>query len=292
MHNVTAATLQAGGGPAAEELLGAMARGQLLGTLAFSERATGAHFYSPELKAQRRNGSVRIDGSKRFVTAAGHADVYLVLLANDDGGADCYVVRKDQGGIGFEGAWDGLGMAGNNSITMSFHGVEVTDEARVGEPGAGARLVFDVVAPCFLVGLAAVNVGIAAAAAAAALEPAARPRYSDGTKLAEIQCIQHELADANSEVRAARLAVREAARLADEGEEGALVAVMEAKVRATDTAIGVARRAMEVCGGEGYTRALPVERHMRDALAGTVMAPTNAVLRSWIGRALAGLPVP
>jgi isovaleryl-CoA dehydrogenase len=292
MHNVTAATVAMGGGEATGELLPAMASGEVLGTLAFSERGTGAHFYSPELKAQRSNGHVRIDGRKSFVTSAGHAGVYLALLANDDGGSDCYAIRRDQPGVAFDGSWNGVGMAGNNSIAMSFDGVEVGAAERIGEEGAGASLVFDVVAPFFLVGLAGVNVGIAAAAAAAAIEHASRPRYSDGSKLAEIESIQHTLADMDSDVRAARAVVREAAGLGEAGDPSALVAIMECKVRATDTAASVARRALEVCGGQGYARGVPVERHLRDALAGAVMAPTNGVLRSWIGKALTGLPVP
>ena len=67
---------------------------------------------------------------------------------------------------------------------------------------------------------------------------------------------------------------------------------MEAKVIATEAAVSVTQTALEVCGGQGYTRALPIERHLRDARAGAVMAPTNGVLRNWTGKALAGLPVP
>jgi alkylation response protein AidB-like acyl-CoA dehydrogenase len=86
--------------------------------------------------------------------------------------------------------------------------------------------------------------------------------------------------------------VQEAARLGDAGDDAALVTIMEAKVAATDTAARVTQTSLEVAGGQGYTRALPFERHLRDARAGAVMAPTNAVLRTWIGKALAGLPVP
>jgi alkylation response protein AidB-like acyl-CoA dehydrogenase len=93
-------------------------------------------------------------------------------------------------------------------------------------------------------------------------------------------------------VRQARLLLRDAASLGDTGDEGALVPIMEAKVAATEAAREVTERALEICGGQGYTPALPIERHLRDARAGAVMAPTNGVLRSWIGKALAGLPVP
>ena len=81
MHSVTAATIAAGGGERADEVLAEMATGSL-GTLAFSERGTGAHFYAPELRAERADdGALRISGRKSFVTSGGHASHYLVLVA-------------------------------------------------------------------------------------------------------------------------------------------------------------------------------------------------------------------
>jgi isovaleryl-CoA dehydrogenase len=293
MHSVTAATIAAGGGPRAEQVLREMGEGRLLGTLAFSERGTGAHFYAPELRAERRNGSVSLSGRKSFVTSGGHADVYLVLLQGEaEGTADAYVIEQDQAGVRFDGAWNGLGMSGNSSVGMELEGVELGPDALVGETGKALDLVFAAVAPFFLVGLAAVNVGIAAAAAKTATEHAASRKYPDGTSLAEVQYVQHLLADMDIGVRTARLLVREAARLGEAGDESALVAIMEAKVTATETAATVTQSALLATGGQGYTPALPIERHLRDARAGAVMAPTNAVLRSWIGKALAGLPVP
>jgi len=291
MHSVTAATIAAGGGDSASEYLEKMAAGQLLGTLAFSERGTGAHFYAPELTSQRQNGSVRISGRKSFVTSGGHAGLYLVLVRSDTGeGLDCYAVTGDAG-VTFDGEWNGLGMAGNSSIPAQFDSV-VDDAARIGDAGEGQALVFTAVAPFFLAGLAAVNVGIASAAQTAAIEHAASRRYGDGQALADIQAIQHELADMDMTTRAARLVVNEAARLGDAGDEAALVALMECKIVATEAATGVTQRALEVCGGQGYSRSLPIERHLRARRAGAVMAPTNGVLRNWIGKALAGLPVP
>ncbi len=291
MHSVTAATIAVGGGERAGEYLEGMAAGRKLGTLAFSERGTGAHFYAPELTAERENGGVRIRGRKSFVTSGGHADVYLVLVRSGAGeGLDCYAV-EGAAGVRFEGEWEGLGMAGNSSVAAEFDCV-VDDASRIGGAGEGQALVFTAVAPFFLAGLAAVNVGIAAAALAAAVEHASTRRYAGGESLAEIQSIQHALANMDMSTRAARLVVHEAARLGDRGDEGALVALMEAKVIATEAAASVTQTALEVCGGQGYTRALPIERHLRDARAGAVMAPTNGVLRNWTGKALAGLPVP
>ena len=293
MHSVTAASISAGGGPKTGEALRALAAGDKIGTLAFSERGTGAHFYSPQLRAERANGGVRISGRKSFVTSAGHAGVYLVLVqGEEEGTADAFMVAGDASGLSSEGVWTGVGMAGNSSTALALDGVEVDLESRVGEPGSALGLVFDAVAPFFLVGLAAVSVGIASAAASAATAHAQDRRYPDGSSLAEVQYIQHLLADMDISVRAARLLVREAARLGEAADPAALVAIMEAKVAATEAAISVTQKALEATGGQGYTSALPIERHLRDARAGSVMAPTNAVLRSWIGKALAGLPVP
>ena len=292
MHSVTAATVAAGGGASAPALLEGMASGEVLGTLAFSERGTGAHFYSPELRAERRDGSLMVSGRKAFVTSGGQADAMLVLVQAEGEGLDCYTVRKDAPGVRFDGRWEGLGMRGNSSIAVELEEVALDDDARIGEAGAGAALVFGSVAPAFLVGLAAVNAGIAQAALSCAIEHAKSRRYPDGSSLVEVATIQHALANMDIDVRAARALLHEAARLGDEGDEGALVALMEAKVLCTDVAARVTQGALEVTGGQGYTPALPIERHLRDARAGAVMAPTNGVLRTWSGKAIAGLPVP
>jgi isovaleryl-CoA dehydrogenase len=293
MHEVTAATVALGGGERAAELLPRFATGEAIGTLAFSERGTGAHFYNPELRAEQANGSVTITGRKSFVTSGGHADHYLVLVQGEaEGTADAYVVNGADPTVSFDGSWAGLGMAANSSVAMELGGVRVADVDRIGAPGAGTELVFGVVAPFFLVGLSAVNVGIAAAAAKAATEHVANRRYPDGSSLAEVQYIQHLIADMDLATRQAGLLVQNAATLGDSGDESALVAIMEAKVASTEAAVAVTQKALEATGGQGYTPSLPIERHLRDARAGSVMAPTNAVLRNWIGKALAGLPVP
>ena len=292
MHSVTAATVAGGGGLSAARLLEDMASGEVLGTLAFSERGTGAHFYSPELRAEHRGGSVFVSGRKAFVTSGGHADAMLVLLQGEGEGLDCHVVGKDAPGVRFDGRWEGLGMRGNSSIAVEFEDVVLGGDALIGEAGGGAELVFGVVAPTFLVGLAAVNVGIAQAALSGALEHAKSRRYPDGSSLVEVATIQHALANMDIDVRAARALLQDAARLGDGGDEGALVPLMEAKVLCTDVAARVTQGALEVCGGQGYTPTLPIERHLRDARAGAVMAPTNGVLRTWSAKAVAGLPVP
>ena len=267
-------------------------RGEAIATLAFSERGSGAHFYSPEIKAERRDGAFHLEGRKSFVTSGGHAQLYPVLVnASGAEGMNMLAVTPDLPGVSFEGEWDGLGMAGNSSITMVLSDVAVPVENLLGKEGDGQDVVFGVVATTFLVGLAAVNVGIAQAALDSAVEHAKGRRYPTGQSLAEVQVIQMYLAEMSSATQAARQLVLEAARAFDVGDEAALPLVMQAKVVATEASQKVTDQAMQVGGGQAYGRRLPIERHWRDARAGSVMAPTNEVLKEWLGRILTGLPL-
>jgi alkylation response protein AidB-like acyl-CoA dehydrogenase len=293
MHNCGCAVIGSKASPEqGERWLRPAATGEALATLAFSERGSGAHFYQPEIRAERRNGAFHVEGRKSFVTNGGQARLYPILVnASGEPGLDIIVLTPDLGGVAFEGEWQGLGMAGNSSIAMVLSDVTVPADSLVGKEGDGQELVFNVVAPTFLVGLAAANVGIARAAFDGAVAHATSRRYPDGRSLAEIGAIQTYVAEMSTAVEAARQLVLEAARAADAAEPTALPLVMQAKVFATDTAKQVAETAMQIGGGQAYSRSLPLERHWRDAHAGSVMAPTNEVLKEWLGRALSGLPL-
>jgi isovaleryl-CoA dehydrogenase len=261
-------------------------------TLAFSERLTGAHFYQPGIVASRRDGGFVLSGQKSFVTSGGRAQLYPVLVrASGADGLDVLIVPADTRGVRFEGVWEGIGMAGNSSIAMQLQDAFVPADNLLGNEGDGVDLVFTVVAPTFLVGLAAVNVGIAQAALDAASGHAAERRYEDGSALAQIPSIQTYLGEMSVAAQAARQLVAEAARAAAAGEPAALPLVMQAKIGATEAAERVTDLAMQVGGGIAYSRQSPIERHWRDARAGAVMAPTNDVLKLWLGKMLTGQPL-
>jgi alkylation response protein AidB-like acyl-CoA dehydrogenase len=267
------------------------AAGETLATLAFSERATGAHFYAPEISAKKSNGSFVLNGRKSFVTNGGHAGLYPVLVnASGEPGLDILVVTPDLDGVSFAGEWEGVGMTGNSSIQLVLDNVEVPADNLLGSEGDGQEMVFGVVPP-FLLGLAGVNIGIAQAALDAAVEHAKNRRHLSGQTLAEVPIIQEYLAEMSMQTEMARALTAKAARAADSGDEAATPLVFLAKVAATEAAIEVTNKAMQVCGGQGYSRTLPLERYWRDARAGAVMAPTNEVLKEWVGKLLAGLPL-
>ncbi|MBB6735578.1 acyl-CoA dehydrogenase family protein [Cohnella zeiphila] len=294
MHCCATAVVSAKATPEQQErYLRPIARGEKLGTLAFSETGTGAHFYSPEISAVHDNGEFVLNGRKSFVTNGDKAD-FLIVVTNASSpelGLDMLIVDAGSPGARFDGVWEGIGLSGNNSISLRLDNVRVPQTALVGAEGDGMGLIFQVVAPTFILGVSGVNAGLARGAYRQALGHAQARKYADGRSLAEIQAIQFYLSDMFGAVESASLFVRNAAAKAVRGDEDAVLHVMQSKVIASEQAIRVTNLAMQVCGGQGYTRSLPVERYLRDARAGAVMAPTTEVLKEWVGKSVAGVPL-
>ncbi len=276
-----------------ERYLRPIAEGHKIGTLAFSETGTGAHFYMPEIKAVKDSSGFDLNGRKSFVTNGDQADFFVVLTnaSTPDSGMDMLIVDRNTKGLTFEGTWEGIGLSGNNSIAAVLDHVQVTADQLVGAEGDGLGLIFQVVAPTFILGVAGVNNGLSKGAYTAALEHAKTRKYPDGRTLAEIQAIQFYLSEMYGLVEASSLFTRSAAAGAVQGKEGAILNVMQSKILASDSVIQVTNLAMQVCGGQGYLRSMPVERFLRDARAGSVMGPTTEVLKEWVGKSVAGLPL-
>jgi isovaleryl-CoA dehydrogenase len=276
-----------------ERYLRPIAEGMKIGTLAFSETGTGAHFYTPEIRAELDEDTFVLNGRKSFVTNGDQAD-FLIVLTNAptaDKGLNMFIVDRDTPGVRFQGEWNGIGLRGNNSISLVMEDVHVPHTQLVGAEGDGMELIFEVVAPFFILGVSGVNVGLARGAYLTALQHAKTRKYADGRSLADIQAIQFYLSDMFGAVEAASLFARNAAKAAMEGQEDAVLRVMQSKVLASESAIKVTNLAMQVCGGQGYTQQLPAERYLRDARAGAVMAPTTEVLKEWVGKSVAGIPL-
>ncbi|MFC4766625.1 acyl-CoA dehydrogenase family protein [Effusibacillus consociatus] len=276
-----------------ERYLRPIAQGDKIGTLAFSETGTGAHFYSPEIRAHFADQFFTLNGRKSFVTNGDQTD-FLVVVTNastEGNGLDMLIVETDTSGVRFEGTWEGIGLRGNNSISVTMENVKVPVSNLIGDEGDGLDIIFQVVAPTFILGVSGVNVGLARGAYLAALNHAKSRKYPDGRSLAEIQAIQFYLSDMYGSVESAAAFVHKAARSADQGEAAAVLNVMESKIIASEHAVRVTNLAMQVCGGQGYTPSLPVERYLRDARAGAVMAPTTEVLKEWVGKSVAGIPL-
>ncbi|MBV5320668.1 MAG: acyl-CoA/acyl-ACP dehydrogenase [Sulfuricurvum sp.] len=295
MHNVATMSIVAFGTSEQKEFyLPKIASGELALALAFSETGTGTHFYNPEIKAVKTENGYLLNGKKSFVTSAHHADYYLVLAANPEGeGLSVFATPNTMEGMRHDdSAWDGLGMRGNASVPVYYENVAISDDHLVGAHGDGVGIVFNVVAPFFILGLASVYTGLSLAASGCAIEYASSRAYTDGSTLSQIETVQLHIAALFSSASASKALTLNAAQAALEGRSDALALIISARLEASTNAVDVCSRAMKVGGGHAYSKRLPLERYLRDAYAAAVMAPSTDVLSVWLGKALTGQQIP
>ncbi|HSJ97932.1 MAG TPA: acyl-CoA dehydrogenase family protein, partial [Myxococcota bacterium] len=272
-----------------------IAAGEHLTTLALSESGTGAHFYLSETELAREGEVYALRGEKQFVTNGGHADSYVVStrasVPSEHGDFSCVIVDAGVPGIDWGAPWRGFGMRGNDSRAMRLD-ARVPAGNLLGNEGDEVWYVFEVVAPYFLVAMAAVYVGIAQSALTAATQHLLERRHSgSGDALARQPTLQHRLGEMWTAVERSRQLLRHAAHLGDLGGTTALPAILACKMDAAETAVGVAGDAMTLAGGMGYRDNGLFARLLRDARAGHVMSPTTEMLKLWIGRVTLGLPL-
>jgi alkylation response protein AidB-like acyl-CoA dehydrogenase len=298
MHLVAAQTLLAGtdeedDGPKGQALR-AMARGDHLSTLAYSERGSRGHFWAQVSRARPSGDGVVIDADKTFATSAGQVASYVLATGapgeQDPLRTELYLVDGGAPGIEVAGRFDGLGLRGNASAPLRVRGLRVGADRRLGGPVSGFELMMTATLPHFALGSAACSVGIAQAAldAACAHATGAAFEHLAGAALADVPGVRARLAQAYLRVREARALLPEAARHAAEGHQAAQLGVLAVKASAAEAAVEVTDLALRVGGGAAYSRRGPIERHFRDARAASVMAPTTDLLLDFLGKALTG----
>jgi alkylation response protein AidB-like acyl-CoA dehydrogenase len=265
-----------------------MLSGEWLGAYALSEASSGSDAAALRTHAERTDEGWRLTGTKRFITHAGDAQVYLVMArSGPEGprGISAFIVEKDWPGFSFGKLERKMGWASSPMRELLFDGCDVPAENLVGEEGQGFAVALEALEGGRL-GIAACSVGLAQAALDAAVGFASS-REQFGKPIADFEGIQFMLADMATQVEAARRLYREAGRLRDAGGDASRAASM-AKLFASDVAMRVTTDAVQVHGGYGYMREYPVERYMREAKALQIVEGTNQVQRMLIGRGLTG----
>jgi alkylation response protein AidB-like acyl-CoA dehydrogenase len=292
MHYAGAAVLEAHG---PLEVRRQVAEGRYLTTLAFSEFGSRSMFWVPVGTAVSQDGTARLDATKSWVTAAGHADGYVWSsrpLLTSDGLSTIWLVPGDAPGLSVGPPFDGLGLRGNESRPMTAEGVEVLSEAMLGADGGGFDVMIGTVLPYFQVMSAAFSVGVADAATTRAAAHVAGTRFEHlDQSLAESPVTRSYIARMRVKTDAARALLLDTLTAVEEGRDDAMLRVLEVKAAASETAVEVTELGMRACGGAAFRKEVGVERNFRDARAATVMAPTTDALHDFIGRAVCGLPL-
>lgn len=248
-----------------EWVLEGVTSGGVVSAMANTEPSHGSDAASIETTADRDGDEYVIDGTKTFITHGTIADVVLTMCRTGDeghGGISAILVESDREGFEVESEIHKMGWNASETAQLQYDGVRVPVENLVGSENRGFYQLMEFFEE-ERVGIAAAALGIAEGCLDEALTYAER-REQFGQPIAEFQAIQHKLADMAVKVENARRLTYDAASRIDRGEAARKLASM-AKLYASEKAEEVASDAIQIHGGNGYTRDYPVERQYRHA---------------------------
>ena len=258
-----------------------------LGALALTEPAAGSDLAGGvRTSAVIEGDSWIIDGAKMWTTNASIADVIVTLVRTQPDRLSLIVVPTDAPGLTIGAPEKKMGLKGSPTHAVTYDEVRVPRENLVGVEGKGLAQTLAVL-DGGRIGIGALAVGLAQAAYEEAVRYA-QERETFGAPIAQHQAVQFMLADAATEIEAARLLVYRAAWLKQQARPFT-VAAAQAKLFATEMAERVTRNAIQIHGGYGYSSEFPVERIYRDARLMTIGEGTSEIQRLVIARNILGL---
>jgi alkylation response protein AidB-like acyl-CoA dehydrogenase len=275
-----------------ERWLPDMVEGRPVGAFALSEPQAGSNPAEMTTEARREGDEYVIDGKKQWITNGERAGV-VVLFAktdrDDPRSVTQFVVPKDADGLEVGKKEDKLGLRASDTTSLIFDDVHVPADNRLTEEGKGLSAAFHILTGG-RIGIASQSVGLAQSALDEAVAYA-QDREQFDEPIAEIQTIRHKLADMQTQLQAARLLTRDAARKDDrnrkEGaDENVEMAASMAKYFASEAAVDVTNEAVQIHGGYGYTTDFDVERLYRDSKITTIYEGTSEIQKKVIARNL------
>jgi alkylation response protein AidB-like acyl-CoA dehydrogenase len=271
-----------------QRFLPRIASGESLAAYALTEPGSGSDAAAMRSEARRDGDGYVLDGSKRFITNAGVAGIYIFFAKTDPAaghrGISAFVVESGAPGLEVGRIEAKMGVKGSTTGELFLDGCRVPVENRIGGEGDGFALamrILDRSRP----GIAAQGLGLAQGATDYALEYA-RTRETMGEPIARHQLVAGMLAEMETRCAAARGLLYQCGRLIDAGAEGHELTKLSAmtKLFCTDTAMAATTDAVQVLGGYGYMQEYPVERMMRDAKITQIYEGTNQIQRLVIAR--------
>ena len=262
-----------------------MSSGNKLGGFALTERTSGSDPSRIRTTATLKGSEYVLNGDKCFITSSGHADVYVVFAVTDPSkgtkGISAFIVERGYEGFGFGKIEDKLGLRAAANGELIFKDCRAPEENLLGTEGDGFKIALSAI-DRGRIGIAALGVGIAQAALDSS-KTYAKQRAQFGQPISNFQAIQFMIADMATEIEAARLLTQKAAWLADIGERFTKQASM-AKLYASEVAMKATINGVQIHGGYGLLKDLPIERYMRDAKALAIIEGTSEMQRVIISR--------
>jgi alkylation response protein AidB-like acyl-CoA dehydrogenase len=268
-----------------------LASGEWLCAYALTESGSGSDSAAMRTTARLDGDSYVVNGSKRFITNAGVANLYTVFAKTDPdaghAGISAFLVESDSPGFEVARLEPKLGISGSTTGELTFDEVRVPAGNLLGAEGEGFKIamrILDRSRP----GVAAQALGIAQGATDYALEYA-KSRETMGRPIVQHQLIAAKLADMETECEAARGLLYRFGEMVDGGVDGVELtkASAMAKLKCGDVAMYASTEAVQILGGYGYIREYPVERYMRDAKITQIYEGTQEIQRLVIAREMA-----
>ena len=258
-----------------------------VGAYALSEPGSGSDAFGLATRADRQDGGWVLNGSKAWITNGGEANIFVVFANTKPEagykGITAFVVERGTEGFTVGRKEDKLGIRASSTTALHFENVFVSDANVLGDIGQGYKIAIETLNEG-RIGIGAQMIGVAQGALTAATAYL-KERKQFGKALAEFQGIQFQVAQAATELEAARLMVYNAARLKDAGKDIAREGAM-AKLYASQMCERVTSLCVELFGGYGYTREYPVEKFYRDAKIGTIYEGTSNMQLQTIAKAV------
>ncbi|MCF7981540.1 MAG: acyl-CoA dehydrogenase family protein [Pseudomonadales bacterium] len=253
-----------------------------------SESGAGSDPAGMKTQAVKEGSSWVLNGTKMWITSAEYAGLFVVWAVTDPGqpkgkGISCFLVEADTPGLTIGKAESKMGQRGSATNSVIFEQCRIPDTALMGKLNDGYRIAINELAGG-RIGIGSLALGVALAAMNYSRVYIAE-RQQFGKTISEFQGIQWMLADAYTELQAARLLLMNAAFAKQEGKPFMKQAAM-AKVYATEAANRACYTALQLMGGVGYTRECPLERYARDARVTTIYEGTSEIQRVIIAREL------
>jgi alkylation response protein AidB-like acyl-CoA dehydrogenase len=247
-----------------------------VGAYALSEAGSGSDAFGMATKAEKKGDTWILNGRKMWITNGAEAEIYVVFAnANPSAGykgITAFVVERGFEGFSVGKKEDKLGIRASSTTELILDGVVVPEKNVLGPVGQGYKIAIETLNEG-RIGIGAQMIGVAQGALRAATDYV-KERQQFGKPIADFQAVQFQLAQARTEVEAARLMVYNAARLKDAGQDIALEGAM-AKLYSSQVAERTTSLAVELFGGYGYTKDFPVEKFYRDAKIGTIYEGTS-----------------
>jgi alkylation response protein AidB-like acyl-CoA dehydrogenase len=250
--------------------------GGTVGAYALSEPGSGSDAFGMTTRAEQQGDAWVLTGRKMWITNGAEAQIYVVFAnANPSAGykgITAFIVERGFPGFSVGRKEDKLGIRASSTTELILEGVRVPAKNVLGPVGQGYKIAIETLNEG-RIGIGAQMIGVAQGALRATTAYV-KERQQFGKPIADFQAVQFQLAQARTDVEAARLMVYNAARLKDAGHDIALEGAM-AKLLSSQVAERVTSLCVELFGGYGYTKDFPVEKFYRDAKIGTIYEGTS-----------------